>query len=571
MSDKLADYRRADAPLPNTNRLWPLYGAGLDNMGHDGQPIDVPMPEYGPDELMVRCDACSLCFSDTKVIRQGQEHARIYRDMRQVPVILGHEVSLTVVGVGKNLRSEYHVGDRFTLQPDVWLDGVNYAFGYEIEGGLQQYLVVDHRILDGDHGNYLIPLHPSISYSEGALVEPWSCVVAAYYLTYRTSLKDGGTTWIIGTSAADSRQPYTIGAGFDQSSHPARLLLTGVPPDFAAWLRQRADELGVQVTEVAAITDPSVELVDDIVVLGADPDVIEAASPHLAKFGIMAIVADTPLPRQVEIDVGRVHYNRWLYVGGPGPDVARAYSAVPVCSELKPGGRALFVGAGGPMGRMHVQRAIQKAGPPSTIVCTDVSPVRLDDLRASFAAEAAEKGIDFVCLNPTDASGYRAGMAPFEEGGFDDVIVLVPIAAVITEAATHVAPQGAMNVFAGAVRGTMISVDLSRVYLDGVRYIGHTSSVIDDMRLLLKQTEAGELSPNDSVAAIGSLDAAREGMRAMMDTVYPGKIVIYPQLQGLPITGVSELKDRLPAVHARLKDGSKWTQEAEEQLLRELL
>jgi len=33
MSDRLADYRRADAPLPEHNRLWPLYGAGFENMG----------------------------------------------------------------------------------------------------------------------------------------------------------------------------------------------------------------------------------------------------------------------------------------------------------------------------------------------------------------------------------------------------------------------------------------------------------------------------------------------------------------------------------------------------------
>ena len=39
----------------------------------DGKPIEVPMPVYGPDELLVRHDACGICFSDIKVIRQGQE------------------------------------------------------------------------------------------------------------------------------------------------------------------------------------------------------------------------------------------------------------------------------------------------------------------------------------------------------------------------------------------------------------------------------------------------------------------------------------------------------------------
>ena len=37
MSDKLTDYRRADAPQPEENRVWPLYGAGFDNLGRDAE------------------------------------------------------------------------------------------------------------------------------------------------------------------------------------------------------------------------------------------------------------------------------------------------------------------------------------------------------------------------------------------------------------------------------------------------------------------------------------------------------------------------------------------------------
>ena len=113
MSDKLAQYRRADAPLPKLNRIWPLYGAGFENLGVDGAPIEVPMPVPGPDELLVRHDACGLCFSDIKVIKQGQEHTRIFKDMKTDPVVLGHEVSMTVVQVGEDLQDEYHVGQRF--------------------------------------------------------------------------------------------------------------------------------------------------------------------------------------------------------------------------------------------------------------------------------------------------------------------------------------------------------------------------------------------------------------------------------------------------------------------------
>ncbi len=583
MSDTLADFRRGDAPLPERNRVWPLYGAGIENLGRDGRPIDVPMPRYGPDELLVRHDACGLCFSDIKIIRLGEDHPRIFRDMQKDPVVQGHEVAMTVVGVGENLRDRYKPGDRFIIQADIYVDGVNLAYGYMIQGGLSRYNVIDQRVLNGDDGNYLIPVQPGTGYAESALTEPWACVIASYQLPYRTTLKPGGTTWIVG-GAASGDAHYTIGAGFDERAHPARLLLTDVPPTFAAWLRERAAALGVEVADVDRVSGAADQKpgfpektwfhrasVDDIVLLRPDAGLIEAVSPYLADGGIVALVAGEPLDRKVQVDIGRTHYNGWLYAGGAGPDIARAYDRVPVRSELKPGGRAWFVGAGGPMGRMHVQRAIQIADGPATILCTDVSTPRLDDLRATFAAEAQAKGVHLVCLNPLEKDAYASGMAAFEELGFDDIIVLAPVPAVVSEANAYLAPGGVMNIFAGVARGTSAALDLSAVYLRDVRIIGHSASTIDDLRLMLHQAESGELSPNRSVAAVGSLDAARDGLQAVMDAVYPGKIVIYPQIKDFPLTAVPDLKDTLPSVYAKLKDGREWTREAEEEFLRLML
>jgi len=568
MPDRLAQYQKADSPLPQDNELWPLYGAGLDNLGDNGRPIQVPMPEYGPDELLVRHDACGLCFSDIKVIRLGPDHPRIYRDMQAEPVTLGHEVSITVVGAGDNLRDGYQVGDRFIIQADIFVDGIGYAYGYEIQGALSQYAAIDQRILDCDDGNYLIPVQPETGYAESALTEPWACVIAAYGLTYRTGLKAGGTAWIIGSG---SQGPYSISEGFDEDCHPNRLLLTDVPSDFAAWLQERAAALGIEVLEAADLAEPPASPIDDIILLGADPEIVEAASPHLSDHGVFALVANEPLPRKVAVDVGRVHYNRWVYVGAPGPDIAQAYSRLPVRSSLKPGGKAWFVGAAGPMGRMHVQRAIQAHDGPDTIICTDVSNLRLNDLDASFGAEAKAKGLEWICLNPMDKEAYQAGMAAWAETGFDDIIVLAPVPPVIADAATYLAPQGVMNVFAGVPRGTMVDLDLSDAYFKDARVIGHSASTIDDLRLMLNQAESGQLTPNRSVAAVGSLSAARDGLQAVLDTTFPGKIVIYPNIKELPLTDLADLKDVLPSVHAKLKNGREWTVDAENEFLQQML
>jgi L-sorbose 1-phosphate reductase len=566
--DKFEEYRQGVSPLPTQYQLWPLYGAGLENMGKDGKPLDVPLPSYGPDELLIRHDACGLCFSDIKVITQGQSHPRIYKDMQKDPVVLGHEVSMTVVGVGENLQGRFKVGDRLSMEPEIFVNGRSQAYGYWYQGGLSQYSVIGPDFYNNDHGDNLIFVRSQNGYAEIGLAEPWACVVAAYTLQYRTGLKAGGSLWVIG--AGDSRS-FTISAGMDAASHPNRLLLSQVPEPFASWLKTKAAELKIEVSEVDDISAPPLEFVDDIVVLGADPDVIEKVSPHLEQHGILAIMAQEALPRKVNVDVGRVHYHRWVYVGSTGLDITAAYAGVPVQSALKPGGRAWFVGAGGPMGRMHVQRAIEFNNSPATIVCSDVSDMRLEELCSAFAQQAREKGIEFICLNPMNKADYAAGMAPFNESGFDNIIVLAPISPVIADAGTHLGEKGVMNVFAGVARGTMVSLDLSNAYLKNTRVIGHSASGMEDMLLVLNKTYSGELSPNRSVAAIGSLSAAKDGLKAVKDATLAGKVVIYPNIKELPLTTLPELKEKLPSVYALLNQRGEWTNEAEIEFLRLML
>ncbi len=158
-------------------------------------------------------------------------------------------------------------------------------------------------------------------------------------------------------------------------------------------------------------------------------------------------------------------------------------------------------------------------------------------------------------------------MARFKTQGFDDIVVLAPIPAVISDSATYVGAKGIMNIFAGVARGTMAKLDLSDLYLKNARFFGHSASSIADLQLMLHQAESGELSPNRSVAAIGSLSAARDGMKALMDTTYPGKVVIFPNIKEMPLTALTDLKEKLPTVYAKLKDGREWTVEAEREFL----
>ncbi len=345
MASKVAEYKKATAPLPASYELWPLYGAGLENLGVEGRPIERDLPEYGDDELLVRHDACGICFSDIKVIRAGQDHPRIYRDMRQDPVVLGHEVAMTVVGVGKDLAEQYKVGDRFIIQADIYIDGVGYAYGYEIQGGFSQFNRIDQRVLNGDGGNYLLPVKPTAGYAEVALDEPWACVEASYSVTYRTAWKEGGALWLAGDG-------QNVSLGRAAEWRPASVVVDVSDEAFAQAVRAWAKDAGVAVLE-----DDGERQYDDIVVLGNDPELMERAFARLAKGGIFNVVSADPAPRRVKLDIGRLHYDYLGIIGTTAADLSTPYG--PIETQLKANGLVWMLGAGGPMGQMHVQRALE--------------------------------------------------------------------------------------------------------------------------------------------------------------------------------------------------------------------
>jgi D-arabinose 1-dehydrogenase-like Zn-dependent alcohol dehydrogenase len=562
MSDRLADYRKAAAPIPTHNRLWPLYGGGFENLGRNGAMIEVPMPAYGPDELLVRHDATGICFSDIKVIRTGQNHPRIYRDMRQTPVVLGHEISLTVVGVGEALRDQYQIGDRFIVQADIFVNGVGYAYGYEIQGGFSQYNVIDQRVLNGDGGNYLLPVQPETGYAEAALNEPWACVEASYTVAYRDAWQPGGRLLITGDGAG-------IDLGRSADWRPAHLVIDVDNAAFAQTLRAWAERAGIALAEV----DPQAQF-DDIVVLSADPALIEQSFAQLARGGMLAVVTDDEVARRVALDIGRLHYDNLALVGATGLEVDAAYA--PIRTQLLPGGVTWILGAGGPMGHMHLQRALEIEGHPRKVVATNLHRARILAVEEKFGKSAQAHDVQLVCFSNESfpsSEAVDAHLRTVSEGrGFDDIAVMAPSVPAIESAMRHLADQGVMNVFAGVPRGTLARFDVNDLIRRGIRFTGTSGSSIEDLAHMRDLTERHALSPNKSVAAVAGLEGVAEGLHAVADGRFPGKVVIFPNLtQPLPLTTLAELEERLPSVYAKLDEGESWSVAAEEELLRRLL
>lgn len=582
MTDVLERYRKVEYPLPEYNLRWELYGAGLENLGKGGKPVHAPMPEIGSDELLARVDAVGLCFSDIKLITQGAEHPRIFgRDLANDPTVPGHEASLTIVKVGGNLKDRFHVGERYLIQADVFYRGVSMAFGYVLPGALQQYVVIGTPIIEGDEGCYLIPVRDTDGYAEVALSEPWACVVASHRIAHRETLKSMGSAWFIGADREYSAR-CSLGDVFAGEGGPRRLVMSNVSGGLRAQLVDESSCRGYDLIHADDVSDPD-RLVreyangrgfDDIVILGTpSPELFEQVSKKLNNGGILAIIAETPMSRKVQIDVGRIHYDGLHFVGTATRSVADAYK-VERSSEPKANGKTWIIGAGGPMGQMHTQLAASKKNGPLLVVATDVDEQRLTELSKRFGEAALERGADLITLNPraVDPDSFDETLTTLTGGrGFDDVIVMAPVPALIEQGASWLADGGILNIFAGVPRGTIATLDVSAVYLRGVRYVGSSGSLISDLRYTLEQTQKGELSPNRSVAAIGGIYAVQDGLRAVKEGSFPGKVVIWPQLEDLPLVPLVRLGEFLPNVAEKLTPSQMWTKEAEEELLRSQL
>jgi threonine dehydrogenase-like Zn-dependent dehydrogenase len=181
MGEKYQAYRKLNYSLPEKSWTWNLYGAGLENLGRGGEPEPFSIPEPDDDQLLVRIDSVSVCFSDVKILKQGGSHPKLYnRDLANDPTRLGHEVALTIVKVGKNLQNTYKPGQRLAVQPDIYQQGKSTAYGYTVPGGMIQFHLIGDEVLKTDAGACLLPLDDGMGYAESSLLEPWGCVVGAY-------------------------------------------------------------------------------------------------------------------------------------------------------------------------------------------------------------------------------------------------------------------------------------------------------------------------------------------------------------------------------------------------------
>jgi threonine dehydrogenase-like Zn-dependent dehydrogenase len=190
-----------------------------------------------------------------------------------------------------------------------------------------------------------------------------------------------------------------------------------------------------------------------------------------------------------------------------------------------------------------------------------------------FSPLAQAKGREFLGISPQAEPGRLAQEVDrLTDGrGCDDIVVVAPDTTVIEQALPYLADDGMLVLFAGVPVGNRIALPLDRVSLHKAQFTGTSGSTVSGELRIVEQIQAGTLSPARSVAAIGGLKAIAKGLQAVMERIYPGKIVIFPQLLDLPLLSLAELNNALPEVYARLGPGETWTARAEQTLFEHYL
>ena len=144
---------------------------------HQDRPevAELPIPEIADDEVLVAARSVGVCHSDLDLL------ANRYIIPVRYPIIPGHEWAGEVTRVGARV-ADFAPGDRVVGECVIGRD----HFGFSISGAAAEFFVAKpawlHRLPD------------NLSYTMGALVEPFSC---AYYALVRAGNVNASDTLVV--------------------------------------------------------------------------------------------------------------------------------------------------------------------------------------------------------------------------------------------------------------------------------------------------------------------------------------------------------------------------------------
>lgn len=296
------------------------------------------LPKIRETEIFAKVVSDSICMSSYKAAEQGASHKRVPENVREAPIIVGHEFCGEIIKVGSKWADRYSPGEKFVIQPALnykgSLDAPGYSYSYI--GGDATYIIIPEEVM---LMNCLLPYDSEYWYC-GSLTEPISCVVGAFHAMYHTKrgsyihemgIKQGGKMAILagsgpmGLAAID----YIIHCG----KSPALLVITDIDSSRLARAQEILDiedaaQNGVELHYVNTsgmknsakeLTELAGGFFDDVLVFAPVAQVVELGDSILAQDGCLNFFAGpSNSDFKASLNLYNVHYGSTHIVGTSG-------------------------------------------------------------------------------------------------------------------------------------------------------------------------------------------------------------------------------------------------------------
>ncbi len=240
------------------------------------------------------------------------------------------------------------------------------------------------------------------------------------------------------------------------------------------------------------------------------------------------------------------------------------------------GGNLAILAGVGPMGLSAIDYALHNTGrKPGRLVVTDIDDVRLARAQSLYSLEDAKaNGVELIYLNTKGlADPVKTMMELTDNHGYDDVLVMAPVRALVEQADALLAKDGCLNFFAGPNKTDFsATMNFYNVHYGSTHIVGTSGGNTDDMRESLALMEKGLINPAAMVTHIGGLSAVPEAV-VNLPSIPGGKKMMYTHLD-FPLTALDDLaelgKDNPVFAHLAVlveKHNGLWNAEAEKYLM----
>ena len=271
---------------------------------------DVPIPELQPGDILLRVDAALLCGTDVRIYNGSKQKNVTF------PTVLGHEFAGTIADANGPLPEGLEFGSQVAVYPLVTCGTCaacrkghenicknRQAFGYQLTGGLSQYVRVPAVARQN-----LVPV-AGVPASQAAIIEPVAC---AYNGQKLAGMQRAETALIVGCGPLG-----LIHTGLAKQLGVQRVISI----DPIARRRDLATRFGADLVlepgpdAAAQVTDFSDGGVDVLVMAIGRIDALLPYVSTLAPGASVSVFAGFGADAALSLSANDVHYNEWNIVG----------------------------------------------------------------------------------------------------------------------------------------------------------------------------------------------------------------------------------------------------------------